>query len=96
MIVKIEIDFPLPVELPKGWEEKLSNLVSEVCDKYKQEHPDRVMWPAGHGYKPTYIPLTMEDEKHRGMEFDDSIFHISVSEHRNYNYKGEKKNEETK
>lgn len=84
MISKIEIVFPVPVETPKGWEQKLSKLVDEICKKYKQNNPGRTMWTSGHGSKPIYIPLTQEDEKHRGMEFDDSVFQIEVAEREDY------------
>jgi hypothetical protein len=52
MIKTIEITFPVPVELPLGFEHTLSCLVSMVCELYQQNHPDRVMWAAGHGSRP--------------------------------------------
>ena len=51
-IQKIEIEFPLPVELPPGFTSALSEFINLVCEKYEAEHPTRVMWPAGHGAKP--------------------------------------------
>lgn len=84
MISKIEIVFPVPVDIQEGWRQKLNSLVKEICDKYKQEHSGRVMWPFGTGYKPTYIPMTAEDEKHRGMEFDESVWQIEVAERKKF------------
>jgi len=83
-ISKIEIDFRVPVETPKGWGQKLDSLIREVCDKYDQENPGRVMWPFGHGFKCTYMPMTAEEEKHRGSEYDDSIYHVEVAEREDY------------
>jgi len=81
---KIEIDFPVPVNLPPGFEQVLSSVVGLVCRQYEKKNPERVMWAAGHGSKPTYIPLTEEDEKERGMEFDDNIYYIEVAERQKY------------
>jgi len=84
MISKIEIVFPILIETPEGWEEALSALVDKICKKYERENPGRVMWTAGHGFKPTYIPITAEEGKHRGIEFDDSVFQIEVAEREDY------------
>ena len=80
MIKKIEIDFPVPVELSDGFQQSLDELLTTVCKKYEADNPKRVMWPFGHGSKPTHIPLTQEDEKKRGCEFDDSVYYIEVAE----------------
>ena len=76
-ITSIEITFPVPVELPDGWERALDALVGIVCGFYEREHPDRVMWPAGCGAKP---------EWHEPDEptFDTSVFSIQVSEREDY------------
>lgn len=84
MISKIEIDFPVSVDLPRGWKQQLDTLVRKICDNYEQQNPGRVMWPFGCGCKPTYVPLTAEEEKHRGAEYDDSIYHIEVAEREGY------------
>lgn len=76
-IRKIEIDFPFMVELPPGFDRALSEFVNLVCERYEEQHPDRVMWPAGHGSK----PLWREPEE---PEFDDSIYHIDVAEREAY------------
>lgn len=69
----IEITFPFPVEFPEGWDRALSGLVDMVCMKYEREHPDHVMWPAGHGSK----PIWREPEE---PLFDDNVFQIEVAE----------------
>jgi hypothetical protein len=52
MIKTIEITFPVPVELPLGFEHTLSCLISMVCELYQQNNPERVMWAASHGSRP--------------------------------------------
>ena len=76
-IQKIEIEFPFLVELPPGLDRLLEAVVDFVCKKYEAENPTRVMWPAGQGSK----PIWREPEE---PEFDDSIYHISVSERERY------------
>lgn len=58
-------------------ERALDGLVDMVCEKYEEEHPDRVMWPAGHGGK----VLWREPEE---PDFDMSVFAIEVSEREAY------------
>jgi len=72
-ILKIEIPFPVFVELPPGFEQTLDALVGMVCKAYEKENPDRVMWPAGIGAK----PIWREPEE---PQFDSSILEISVEE----------------
>jgi hypothetical protein len=76
-IHKIEIDFPVEVELPPGFTRALSVIVNLVCERYKEQHPGRTMWPAGHGAK----PLWREPEE---PDFDDSILHFMVAERKKY------------
>lgn len=77
---KIEIDFPCDVEFPPGFERILDALVDMVCKKYESKNPTRIMWPSECGFKPIYIPLTKDEERDRGPEFDESIYHIGVCE----------------
>ena len=77
----IEVTFPTAVELPPGFEQRLTELVDEACRRYEAEHRDLVMWLAGFGQKITYMPMTAEEEaagKH--MEFDEGCFSIEVAE----------------
>ncbi len=83
--IKVEIKFPFPIEVASNFIIKLENLINkEICEPYEVSHPDRVMWPSEYGSKITYLPLTQEEEKLRGMEFDDSIFSITICERRKY------------
>jgi len=84
MIHIIEIELPFAMELPNGFERKLSEFIDrEICRPYEAANPGRVMWPAGHGFK----PLWREPEE---PEYDLSVYQISVSE-REGSPKGEKK-----
>lgn len=75
-ITKIEIDFPIPVDLGDA-DRKIHDIVYNVC---KRNEPDgKRMWPFGIGLKPTYIPMTAEEEKERGIEFDENTFHIECA-----------------
>ena len=62
-------------------------LVNSICDAWQAAHPARVMWPAGVGFKPTYIPMTAEEEETRGIEFDENIFSIECYERADYEWK---------
>src|SRR5258708_1938491 len=84
--LKIEICFPCPVELTQQDQIALDEIVTAICARYEKDHPARVMWPFGIGYKPTYIPMTAEEEATRGMEFDDTTFEISCSEREDYDF----------
>ncbi len=72
-IKRIEISFPVEIELPDGFEQALSALVGIVCSQYQKENPTRVMWTAGHGSKPLWNEPNEPD-------FDDSVYVIDVSE----------------
>lgn len=73
---KIEINFAEAVELTDDIEQQLLQIAGEICRAYELAHPGRVMWPAGIGGKITFMPLTAEDERERGIEFDDDTFEI--------------------
>lgn len=75
--IRIEIVFPVPVNFPDGFEQKLSEIVDTVCKKYESENPDRVMWPFGHGAKPIW------DEPNE-PEWNSSILQIEVAEREKY------------
>lgn len=81
---RIEITFPEAVELPSEWEHRLINLVTEACRAYEAAHPGRVMWPSGFGSKITYMPMTADEEKTRGIEFDNSTLSIECYERERY------------
>lgn len=76
-ISSIEVTFPVPVELPPGWEQALSALVGMVCEHYEQQHPMRTMWASGHGAK------ILWREPHE-PDFDDEVLSINVAEREAY------------
>lgn len=74
-VVQIVINFPTGVTFPGGFEQALDALVNMVCEKYEAEHPDRTMWPAGHGGGHSMFDLH-DDAPH----FDMSVYQIDVAE----------------
>jgi len=86
-ITSIEVTFPEAVEVPDAQFQQLVSIVSDICKAYEATHPGRVMWPFGIGCKPTYIPMTAEEEKTRGMEFDESVLSIECYERADYKWK---------
>ena len=68
----IEIHFNDGVELPDGFERALDGLLEMVCAKYQRDHPDRVMWPAGSGQRPTRW------EQGVPVDFDESGYFVDV------------------
>lgn len=82
---RIEINFPVPVDLPDDFQKRLVGLVDEVCKTYEANHPGRVMWPFGVGCKITHMPLTREQEEAgEHLEFDEDTLEIEVSERERY------------
>lgn len=82
----IQIDFPEPVEITGEQQQELVQLCSEITKAFEKANPGRVMWPAGIGYLPTFIPMTADAEKTRGIEFDEDTFAIEVAERADYNW----------
>lgn len=88
----IEITFPVAVEIPKGFYQKLDEVITDVCKHYMATHPGRVMWTFGCGDKVLYMPMTKEEEDAgRHMEFDEGIYQIEVAEREDYEAKPEPK-----
>jgi hypothetical protein len=77
---RIEVDFPVAVDCPGWFQKGLHELLSRLCDEYEAAHPDRAMWVFGWGSKPTFIPLSREEEQARGVEFDSDVLHAEISE----------------
>lgn len=82
----IEVSFGAPVELERDLEEALQDIIDEICRRYKKAHPDRVMWLSGYGQKITFMPMTPEEEKERGMEFDDRVLSMECHERQNFRW----------
>jgi len=76
-VCKIEIDFPVLVDIDLDIQIELDKILKKICDRNVLE--GQKMWPSSFGSKPTYIPITQAEEKERGIEFDDTIFHIGCS-----------------
>ena len=92
-VQRVEISFGVPVTLPDGWERALDGLIGMVCDQYKREHPDRVMWPAGMGCKPRWSqadaaflgkPTDAAAPDTGEPTWDDSVFVIECEEREDY------------
>lgn len=90
---RIEITFPVPMIFPKDWEQRLADLVNEVCEAYEDEHPDRVMWPAGFGSAPRWskadaaflgVEASQDAPESGEPTFDDTTFQISCAEREAY------------
>lgn len=73
----IEIAFPVGVDLPPGFDRALSALVGMVCDKYQQDNPERVMWPASAGSRPRW-------DHGEIAGFDDDVYVIGCEEREDY------------
>lgn len=76
-IKAIEISFGAAVELSEAEERLLMGLLSSACDRYSDEHPDRIMWVAGWGAK----PLWREPQE---PDFDDTVLHGECFERERY------------
>lgn len=44
-IQSIEIEFPIEVELPEGFQQELNKLLDTVCKLYEKQNPTKVMCP---------------------------------------------------
>lgn len=76
-IRSLQVDFPLGVRLPPGFEQTLASLVNMVCELYEQQNPYRSMWPFGQGGKPDQFAIHSDDFENM---FDMSVYQIEVSE----------------
>jgi len=80
-VSRVEVNFPVPVSLPLGWERALDALVGMVCEQYQRENPTMVMWPAGIGSKITSMGIAAGDEH---IDFDDSTLAIDCAAREDY------------
>lgn len=76
-IQRIEISFPVAIDLPDGWDRTLDAMVGMICEQYERENTERVMWPAGQGCK----PIWNEPEE---PDYDDSVYYIEVAEREDF------------
>ncbi len=80
----IEVSFAVPVELTQQDQQDLVTLLSRICDRYEGQHPDRVMWPFGIGFKMLVHPLKLSDDE--PIPFDESVFSVECTERENYDW----------
>lgn len=73
-ITAIQVSFGAPVAMSRDQERRLHDLISEVCDGYEAEHPDRVMWLAGFGG----LPMNIHDDN--ALDFDMSVLAMDCAE----------------
>ena len=83
-ISQIEVTFPVPVTLTNDEQREIHDVIGKICSRYEVENPGRVMWVFGYGQKITWMPMTADEEKERGMEFDEHTLSIEVSEREDY------------
>lgn len=72
-ILRIEINFPVRVEVTNEEEMELTRLIDRVCKRNSNEN--QTLWTAGIGSKITYFPIMEGDGP---IEFDDDTFCIDV------------------
>lgn len=92
MPIRIEINFPFDVEVPDKVFMKIDDLITkEVCERYKENHPDRTMWVSGHGSKMfcssvdsqilgSEVEIDFNIKDGADPRFDDSIYEITITE----------------
>ena len=73
----IEIIFPMKVHVNQKASKLIIEAIDIICDENCPE--GHVMWLFGHGGKPTYIPLTAEEEKKRGAEYDMDVNFFEIA-----------------
>lgn len=79
---KIEINFPVAVDVDDKNSQAIMEAVSNICKEYQKRNPHRVMWPAGAGSKMLTNPFMTDDE--HPMKYNDTILEISCWERENY------------
>jgi hypothetical protein len=71
-IVKVEISFPVGVDMSNERQRQLDEVLSAICRDYERTHPGRIMWPFGFGAKsavrsaeaPQHRPVAPVDRLH--------------------------------
>lgn len=77
-IHKLEISFPVEVEVENQDLILLARAAKRICARYEGSNPTRVMWPFGQGAKMLANPLMLSDDE--PIPFDDSVYNIEVAE----------------
>lgn len=77
-IVRIEVDFPVAVEIADARVQAIDRILGSICRDYEAAHPGRVMWPFGLGAKMLVNPLMLSDDE--PIPFDDTVLHFEIAE----------------
>lgn len=78
MTNRIEINFPVDVEISEANYRRLDKVLRHICDDYEKTHPDRVMWPFGMGDKMLVNPLMLGDDE--PIPFDGNVYAVEIAE----------------
>lgn len=81
-ISSVEITFNSPVTLSQEFKQKLDEILTKVCKEWEAENPGQIMWPFGSGFKMLCHPMMIEDDK--PIPFDESCYHIEVTNRKAY------------
>ena len=77
-VQRIEIDFPVTVELTQAHQQILNQVLTMICTDYERANPSRVMWAFGQGFKMLANPLALSDDE--PIPFDENTYHIEIAE----------------
>jgi len=77
-IHKIEITFPVEVELTDDDLRIIGAALDGIASRYEIANPSRVMWSFGQGSKMLANPLMLSDDE--PIPFDDSVYNIEMAE----------------
>lgn len=83
-IVRLEINFPVAVEVSQEAQRKLDEVAAMICKDFEAANPGRVMWPFGHGAKMTCHPIMVGDDE--PIPFDASVYEIECAEREDYDW----------
>jgi hypothetical protein len=81
-LLKLEINFPVEMEVTREHLQLLEEIACKVCALYETQHPGRIAWAFGQGQKMLIHPMAIEDDK--PIPFDESTFEIQVAEREAY------------
>ena len=83
-IYKIEITFPVSVDVRDKRFQEIVQQVGLICKDYEEVHPGRVMWTFGCGYKMLINPLALSDDQ--AIPFDENCLEITCAEREDYDF----------
>jgi hypothetical protein len=74
LISRIEVGFPVPVEISGNWYKEFDKLLGEICSHYEATHPREVMWVFGMGSRMISNPMIDGP-----LKFDDSVYSVEIA-----------------